>query len=59
VKRFLYLIIGIAFILITFFGVGPILLADGSIAERLGTLLVVAILYLLLAWIVVKIRKGR
>ena len=37
------------FALVTLFGLGPVLLADGSMAERLLTLLVVMVLYVLLA----------
>jgi hypothetical protein len=48
----------IVFALITFFGLGPVLLADGSTSERLMTLLVVILLYLVLGWITFKFRKG-
>jgi hypothetical protein len=34
------------YLLITFFGLGPVLFADGSTSERLITLLVVVCLYL-------------
>jgi len=33
-----------AFLLVTFFGIGPVLLADGSLEERLLTLLVVLLI---------------
>ncbi|WP_312649214.1 DUF6954 family protein [Proteiniclasticum sp.] len=33
------------FLLITFFGIGPVLLADGSDKERMLTLLVVLLIY--------------
>jgi membrane protein DedA with SNARE-associated domain len=46
-----------AFILVTFFGLGPVLFADGSMGERLVTLLVVVLIYLLLLWITVWFRK--
>jgi Na+-driven multidrug efflux pump len=58
-KIYFYVLIGIAFILITFFGVGPVLMADGSTNERLITLLVVIILYVLLWWVFVKVRKRK
>lgn len=47
-----------AFLLVTFFGIGPVLLADGSMEERLFTLLVVL---LILAGILVLFRvvKGK
>lgn len=56
-KILLYVILGIAFILVTFFGLGPVLMADGSMNERLVTLLVVILLYILLWWIFAKVRK--
>jgi hypothetical protein len=58
-KIYFYVLIGIAFILITFFGVGPVLMADGSTNERLVTLFVVILLYMLLWWIFIKIRKRK
>lgn len=47
-----------AFLLVTFLGIGPVLLADGSMEERLFTLLVVL---LILAGILVLFRvvKGK
>ncbi|MBM7684352.1 DUF6954 family protein [Defluviitalea raffinosedens] len=47
-KIFLNIIITIALVAVTFFGLGPVLLADGSKTERLLTLLVVLALYFLL-----------
>ncbi|HHW67628.1 MAG: hypothetical protein PWP07_460 [Epulopiscium sp.] len=47
-KIFLNIIIIIALVAVTFFGLGPVLLADGSKTERLLTLLVVLALYFLL-----------
>ena len=35
--------------LVTFFGLGPVLMADGSAGERAVTLAVVIVLYVLLA----------
>jgi peptidoglycan/LPS O-acetylase OafA/YrhL len=52
-KIVFYLVMTIAIILVTFFGLGPVIFADGSMGERLATLLVVVLLYLLLAWIMV------
>lgn len=56
-KILLYSIVAAAFILVTLFGLGPVLFADGSRSERGVTLLVVILLYLFLGWIIVKIRK--
>jgi hypothetical protein len=58
-KILLYILLGITFILITFFGLGPVLMADGSTNERLITLLVIILLYILLWWVFVKIRKRK
>jgi len=48
----------IVFALVTFFGLGPVLLADGPMNERLMTLLVVVLLYVVLGWITFKFKKG-
>jgi hypothetical protein len=56
-KVLFYIVLAIAFIVVTFFGLGPVILADGSMGERLITLLVVLLLYLLLGWIVLRLRK--
>lgn len=56
-KTLFYFVMAVAFMLITFFGLGPVILADGSMNERVLTLLVVILLYLLLGWIIIKIRK--
>ncbi|OLS41404.1 hypothetical protein [Bacillus sp. MRMR6] len=37
-------------LLVTFFGLGPVILADGVIEERIWTLVIVIILYLILAF---------
>ncbi|MBS4538236.1 hypothetical protein GOQ27_07160 [Clostridium sp. D2Q-11] len=44
-KWIIYLILILLYILITFFGLGPVLLADGSMNERIITLLIVIGLY--------------
>lgn len=56
-KTLFYFVMAVAFILITFFGLGPVILADGSMNERVATLFVVILLYLLLGWIIIKFRK--
>lgn len=48
-KTLAYIVLLAAFILVTFFGLGPVILADGSRAERVGTFFVVLILYAILA----------
>ena len=56
-KILIYTIITIAFLLITFFGLGPVVFADGSMSERLWTLLVVLLLYFVLGWITLRLIK--
>lgn len=56
-KALFYIIISIALILVTFFGLGPVMFADGSTSERLATLFVVVLIYLLLGFIIVWFRK--
>jgi hypothetical protein len=58
-KVLFYFIMATAFIVITFFGLGPVILADGSMSERMLTLLVVILLYLLLGWITIRFRKSK
>ena len=50
-KILFFTFISIAFLLVTFFGLGPVLLADGTFTERMLTLLVVLLLYFFLGWI--------
>ncbi|WP_075981894.1 DUF6954 family protein [Bacillus massilinigeriensis] len=44
---------------VTFFGLGPVLLADGSTQERMITLGVVILIYLVLTFILIKWIKRR
>ncbi len=48
-KYLMYTVLIAAALLVTFFGLGPVLLADGSLTERVITLLVVVLCYGLLA----------
>ncbi|MGE4282735.1 MAG: hypothetical protein AB7G87_03350 [Clostridia bacterium] len=43
-----YIAIIASLLLVTFFGMGPVLLADGSITERVLTLAAVIIIYVIL-----------
>jgi len=54
-KIIYYILIIIAFLLVTFFGLGSVLMADGQIQERMLTLLVVLALYALLIWFTIKV----
>ncbi|MEW9051896.1 MAG: hypothetical protein AB2392_12120 [Neobacillus sp.] len=38
-------------LLVTFFGLGPVILADGVIEERIWTLVIVIIFYFILAFV--------
>lgn|GEM_PF-501457 len=38
----------ILFVLVTFFGIGPVLMADGTLNERLLTLIIVIVIYIIL-----------
>jgi len=53
-KILFYIVMIIVFMLVTFFGLGPAILADGSASERMMTLLVVLLIYLVLGWIAVR-----
>ena len=48
-RLIIYVIFTILFILVTFFGLGPALMADGSDIERLATLAAVIVSYVILA----------
>jgi hypothetical protein len=47
----------IILLLLTFFGMGPVLFADGTSTERMYTLLVVVLLYLLIFAIMFYVNK--
>lgn len=49
---FIFIVLTIVFFLITFFGLGPVVFADGASQERLVTLAVVILMYAALAWLV-------
>lgn len=43
-----YIIFSALFVIVTFFGIGPVILADGTLTERLLTLAIVIITYIVL-----------
>lgn len=45
------------FLLVTFFGIGPVLMADGVMSERIITLLIVLLIYGVLIWLYRRILK--
>ncbi|HHV94986.1 MAG TPA: hypothetical protein GXX37_00695 [Clostridiaceae bacterium] len=47
-KWLIYAVFIIMYLLVTFFGLGPVLLADGTTTERVITFLVVVTIYVLL-----------
>jgi len=51
-----YFIIAVVTLAITFFGIGPVLFADGSALERFITLIVVILLYVVLFVVVRRYR---
>lgn len=53
----IYVIVTILAALLTFFGIGPVLFADGSMNERLLTLAVVLAGYAVLVAIVLWVKK--
>lgn len=59
VKWLIYFIFLILFLGVTFFGLGPVLLADGSMQERMLTLLVVILIYAVLAGVLFIWHKKR
>lgn len=54
-KWILYITFFSIYLLITFFGLGPVLFADGSNKERIITALIVIILYILTTLVVRKL----
>lgn len=59
-KALWYFILAAAFILVTFFGLGPVMFADGSMGERVLTLVVVIVLYILIGFVFIGIKnRGR
>ncbi|ANX14274.1 hypothetical protein ABE41_019850 [Fictibacillus arsenicus] len=58
-KIVLRIVFGIAFLLVAFFGLGPVLFADGMPGERTLTLIVVlaifALLYVVYRWLMKRV----
>jgi hypothetical protein len=57
VKYLVHALFIILFLLVTFFGLGPVLYADGVLQERLWTALIVLFIYVLLGFIYSKAIK--
>lgn len=62
-KLFLYIIFIVIYLLITFFGIGPVIFADGSSSERIITLLAVIAVYIIVTlifrWLLRRTREVR
>ncbi|AIQ51981.1 DUF6954 family protein [Paenibacillus sp. FSL R7-0331] len=56
-KWLLYMLFGLLYALVTFFGIGPVLFADGDPAERIMTLIAVLLIYILLTLVLRQILK--
>lgn len=52
-----YTLITIAALLLTFFGIGPVVFADGSMQERMITLFIVILIYIVLGFLWYLVRK--
>lgn len=58
-KWFIYTVFIVLYLGVTFFGLGPVLLADGSAQERVVTLAIVILIYVILTVILLTWRKRR
>jgi hypothetical protein len=58
-KWFIYFIFIILYLGVTFFGLGPVLLADGSIEERVMTFFVVLVIYMVLTGLLLFWKRSR
>jgi membrane protein DedA with SNARE-associated domain len=56
-KGFMYLLFVLLYAGVTFFGLGPVLFADGSMQERMITLAVVIVIYVVLTVLLVAWRR--
>jgi hypothetical protein len=58
-KWFIYFIFIIMYLGVTFFGLGPVLFADGSMQERIMTFFVVLVIYMVLTGLLLFWKKSR
>ena len=56
-KALIYSLFFILYSLVTFFGIGPVFMADGPANERFITLVVVILIYIALTYILLLWRK--
>lgn len=57
-KKIIILIFALIYLVVTFYGIGPVLFADGSIQERIITLIIIIIIYVLLTLGLKKLLKN-
>lgn len=50
-KTLINIVFIVLFLLVTFFGIGPVLMADGVFSERMLTLGIVILIYIVLGFI--------
>ncbi|CAG9606373.1 DUF6954 family protein [Pseudoneobacillus rhizosphaerae] len=58
-KWFIYFIFIILYLGVTFFGLGPVLFADGTMQERIMTFFVVLVIYMVLTGVLLLWKKSR
>ncbi|KUP23462.1 hypothetical protein [Paenibacillus sp. DMB5] len=56
-KGLVYTGFGVMYALVSFFGLGPVLFADGTVSERILTLVVVLLIYVLLTLGLLLVRR--
>lgn len=56
-KLIIIIVFVVLYLLVGFFGLGPVLLADGSNQERLLTLSIVVLIFIVLTIILIKLLK--
>jgi purine-cytosine permease-like protein len=59
-KKFLIILVFIClYLLVGFFGLGPVVFADGSMQERLITLAVVILIFAVLTYVFIRLLKQK
>lgn len=59
-KRFFIILIFIClYLVVGFFGLGPVLFADGSMQERLITLAIVILIFIALTYIFIRLLRSK
>ena len=56
-KAIIYSIFVVLYLLVTFFGMGPVLMADGSNTERFVTFIVVLIIYAIITITLIYVKR--